>query len=74
MMNNLILHHIVKVGGFVVEYENITFGTIRGSGHFVPSYQLLLLPSPIPSYWESFCHPQSLYYITRRSGVRYKFW
>lgn len=28
-----------EVGGFVVEYENITFVSIRGAGHFVPSYQ-----------------------------------
>ncbi|CAK9154473.1 unnamed protein product [Ilex paraguariensis] len=28
-----------EVGGYVVEYQNLTFVTIRGSGHFVPSYQ-----------------------------------
>ncbi|KAK4491372.1 hypothetical protein RD792_002111 [Penstemon davidsonii] len=28
-----------EVGGYAVEYENITFVTVRGSGHFVPSYQ-----------------------------------
>ncbi|XP_073120272.1 serine carboxypeptidase 1-like [Henckelia pumila] len=28
-----------EVGGYVVEYQNITFVTVRGSGHFVPSYQ-----------------------------------
>ncbi|KAG8368331.1 hypothetical protein BUALT_Bualt15G0034500 [Buddleja alternifolia] len=28
-----------EVGGYVVEYENVTFVSIRGSGHFVPSYQ-----------------------------------
>ncbi|KAJ0700726.1 putative carboxypeptidase D [Helianthus annuus] len=28
-----------EVGGYVVEYENLTFLTIRGAGHFVPSYQ-----------------------------------
>ncbi|KAI3774745.1 hypothetical protein L1987_49307 [Smallanthus sonchifolius] len=28
-----------EVGGYVVEYENLTFLTVRGAGHFVPSYQ-----------------------------------
>ncbi|KAK6159368.1 hypothetical protein DH2020_006682 [Rehmannia glutinosa] len=28
-----------EVGGFAVEYQNVTFVTIRGAGHFVPSYQ-----------------------------------
>lgn len=29
----------MKVGGYAVEYEKVTFVTIRGAGHFVPSYQ-----------------------------------
>ncbi|KAG8368333.1 hypothetical protein BUALT_Bualt15G0034700 [Buddleja alternifolia] len=28
-----------EVGGYVVGYENVTFVTIRGAGHFVPNYQ-----------------------------------
>ncbi|XP_017256493.2 serine carboxypeptidase 1 [Daucus carota subsp. sativus] len=28
-----------EVGGYAVRYENLTFVTVRGSGHFVPSYQ-----------------------------------
>ncbi|KAK6916474.1 Peptidase S10, serine carboxypeptidase [Dillenia turbinata] len=28
-----------EVGGYAVGYENLTFVTIRGAGHFVPSYQ-----------------------------------
>ncbi|KAI3448095.1 hypothetical protein Pfo_004760 [Paulownia fortunei] len=28
-----------EVGGYAVEYQNITFVSIRGAGHFVPSYQ-----------------------------------
>ncbi|XP_076887192.1 serine carboxypeptidase 1-like [Bidens hawaiensis] len=28
-----------EVGGYVVEYEGLTFVTIRGAGHFIPSYQ-----------------------------------
>ncbi|MCD7446106.1 hypothetical protein HAX54_037313 [Datura stramonium] len=28
-----------KVGGYAVEYKNLTFVTVRGAGHFVPSYQ-----------------------------------
>ncbi|GJY75058.1 putative peptidase S10, serine carboxypeptidase, alpha/beta hydrolase fold protein [Tanacetum coccineum] len=28
-----------EVGGYVTEYENLTFVTIRGAGHFVPSCQ-----------------------------------
>nr|XP_009801013.1 PREDICTED: serine carboxypeptidase-like 32 [Nicotiana sylvestris] len=28
-----------EVGGYAIEYENLTFVTVRGSGHFVPGYQ-----------------------------------
>ncbi|KAH0783592.1 hypothetical protein KY290_003190 [Solanum tuberosum] len=28
-----------EVGGYAVEYQNLTFVTVRGAGHFVPSYQ-----------------------------------
>lgn len=35
----LVCYPIVKVGGYAVGYENITFVTVRGAGHFVPSYQ-----------------------------------
>ncbi|KAL3830048.1 hypothetical protein ACJIZ3_018850 [Penstemon smallii] len=28
-----------EVGGYAVEYENITFVTVKGAGHFVPSYK-----------------------------------
>ncbi|CAN4112240.1 unnamed protein product [Withania somnifera] len=28
-----------EVGGYTVEYQNLTFVTVRGAGHFVPSYQ-----------------------------------
>ncbi|KAM0025133.1 putative carboxypeptidase D [Helianthus debilis subsp. tardiflorus] len=28
-----------EVGGFAVVYENLTFVTVRGAGHFIPSYQ-----------------------------------
>ncbi|XP_071911056.1 serine carboxypeptidase 1-like [Coffea arabica] len=28
-----------EVGGYAVEYENLTFVTVRGAGHLVPSYQ-----------------------------------
>ncbi|KAF8369466.1 hypothetical protein HHK36_032518 [Tetracentron sinense] len=28
-----------EVGGYAVGYQNLTFVTIRGAGHFVPSYQ-----------------------------------
>ncbi|KAM3377152.1 hypothetical protein P3S68_009565 [Capsicum galapagoense] len=28
-----------EVGGYAVEYQNLTFATVRGAGHFVPSYQ-----------------------------------
>ncbi|KAI3775673.1 hypothetical protein L1987_45422 [Smallanthus sonchifolius] len=27
-----------EVGGYVVGYQNLTFVTISGAGHFVPSY------------------------------------
>ncbi|KVI01981.1 Peptidase S10, serine carboxypeptidase [Cynara cardunculus var. scolymus] len=44
--NDFILEHwqdmpftVLPVGGYVVGYENLTFVTIRGAGHFVPSYQ-----------------------------------
>lgn len=38
---NVRLTYIIgfKVGGYAVEYENLTFVTVRGAGHFVPSYQ-----------------------------------
>ncbi|KAI3773679.1 hypothetical protein L1987_48209 [Smallanthus sonchifolius] len=29
----------MHVGGYVVGYQNLTFVTISGAGHFVPSYQ-----------------------------------
>lgn len=29
----------LQVGGYAIEYENLTFVTVRGSGHFVPGYQ-----------------------------------
>ncbi|KAK1554304.1 hypothetical protein Q3G72_010467 [Acer saccharum] len=28
-----------EVGGYVVGFQNLTFVTVRGAGHFVPSYQ-----------------------------------
>ncbi|KAL8128077.1 hypothetical protein AgCh_014868 [Apium graveolens] len=28
-----------EVGGYAIGYENLTFVTVRGSGHFVPSYR-----------------------------------
>ncbi|XP_050213213.1 serine carboxypeptidase 1-like [Mercurialis annua] len=28
-----------EVGGYAVEYENLTFVSVRAAGHFVPSYQ-----------------------------------
>ncbi|XP_059663519.1 serine carboxypeptidase 1-like [Cornus florida] len=28
-----------EVGGYVVEYQGLTFATVRGAGHLVPSYQ-----------------------------------
>ncbi|ESR48077.1 hypothetical protein CICLE_v10003343mg, partial [Citrus x clementina] len=28
-----------EVGGYAVGYQNLTFVTVRGAGHFVPSYQ-----------------------------------
>nr|XP_027091865.1 uncharacterized protein LOC113712581 [Coffea arabica] len=41
-----------EVGGYVVEYENLMFVTIRGSGHFVPSYQ----PARALALFSSFCY------------------
>lgn len=29
----------LQVGGYAVEYEGLVFATVRGAGHFVPSYQ-----------------------------------
>ncbi|KAJ0637572.1 putative carboxypeptidase D [Helianthus annuus] len=28
-----------EVGGFAVVYENLTFVTVRGAGHFIPSFK-----------------------------------
>ncbi|KAI3889818.1 hypothetical protein MKX03_033856 [Papaver bracteatum] len=39
-----------QVGGYAVEYENLTFVTIRGAGHFVPSYQ----PARALTFFKSF--------------------
>ncbi|KAL1534676.1 serine carboxypeptidase 1-like [Salvia divinorum] len=39
-----------EVGGYVVGYENVTFVTIRGAGHFVPSYQ----PERAVAFFSSF--------------------
>ncbi|KAI3947637.1 hypothetical protein MKX01_034302 [Papaver californicum] len=38
-----------EVGGYAVEYENLTFVTIRGARHFVPSYQ----PARVQGYGSS---------------------
>ncbi|GER49872.1 serine carboxypeptidase-like protein [Striga asiatica] len=32
-------HYNGEVGGYVVGYENVTFVSIKGAGHFVPSYK-----------------------------------
>ncbi|XP_051146958.1 uncharacterized protein LOC127262351 [Andrographis paniculata] len=39
-----------EVGGYAVEYQNVTFVTVRGSGHFVPSYQ----PARALTFFSSF--------------------
>ncbi|XP_009607740.2 putative serine carboxypeptidase-like 23 [Nicotiana tomentosiformis] len=39
-----------EVGGYVEEYENLTLVTIRGAGHFVPTYQ----PSRALSFFSYF--------------------
>ncbi|XP_026400890.1 serine carboxypeptidase II-3-like isoform X1 [Papaver somniferum] len=39
-----------QVGGYAVEYENLTFVTIRGAGHFVPGYQ----PARALTFFKSF--------------------
>ncbi|KAM7521045.1 hypothetical protein LguiB_020007 [Lonicera macranthoides] len=39
-----------EVGGYAVGYQNLTFVTIRGSGHFVPSYQ----PARALAFFSSF--------------------
>ncbi|CAI9286836.1 unnamed protein product [Lactuca saligna] len=41
-----------EVGGYVVGYENLTFVTVRGAGHFVPSYQ----PARAIALFSSFLH------------------
>lgn len=30
---------ITQVGGYVVKYKGVTFVTVRGAGHLVPSWQ-----------------------------------
>ncbi|KAK3024529.1 hypothetical protein RJ639_043721 [Escallonia herrerae] len=39
-----------EVGGYAVGYQNLTFVTIRGAGHFVPSYQ----PARALAFFSSF--------------------
>ncbi|XP_059650036.1 uncharacterized protein LOC132295763 [Cornus florida] len=39
-----------EVGGYAVGYKNLTFVTIRGAGHFVPSYQ----PARALAFFSSF--------------------
>ena len=34
-----VLFFFPKVGGYAVGYEDLAFVTVRGAGHFVPSYQ-----------------------------------
>lgn len=40
----------IKVGGYVVGYQNLTFVTIRGAGHMVPSSQ----PARALAFFSSF--------------------
>ncbi|KAG9450976.1 hypothetical protein H6P81_010941 [Aristolochia fimbriata] len=48
-----------EVGGFAVGYKNLTFVTIRESGHFVPSYQPARALTFFTSFIEGHLPPKS---------------
>ncbi|WCJ41536.1 Serine carboxypeptidase 1 [Euphorbia peplus] len=49
-----------EVGGYVVAYEGVTFVTVRGAGHLVPSYQPERALSMISSFLKGTLPPTSL--------------
>ncbi|GAB2214819.1 hypothetical protein Droror1_Dr00019183 [Drosera rotundifolia] len=48
-----------QVGGYVVEYENLTFATVRDAGHEVPSYQPERALALFSSYLDGTLPPSS---------------
>ncbi|KAJ9189306.1 hypothetical protein P3X46_000616 [Hevea brasiliensis] len=52
-------HTNKEVGGYVVEYEGLTFVTVRGAGHLVPSYQPERALTMISSFLQGSLPPSS---------------
>ncbi|KAL5832438.1 hypothetical protein ACOSQ3_016112 [Xanthoceras sorbifolium] len=48
-----------EVGGYAVEYKGVTFVTVRGAGHLVPSYQPAPALTMISSFLEGSLPPPS---------------
>ncbi|KAK9279013.1 hypothetical protein L1049_012688 [Liquidambar formosana] len=48
-----------EVGGYVVAYEGLTFATVRGAGHEVPSYQPQRALTMISSFLQGMLPPPS---------------
>ncbi|KAL9244156.1 hypothetical protein vseg_017961 [Gypsophila vaccaria] len=53
-------YHDGEVGGYVTGYENLTFVTVRGAGHEVPSYQPARALSVFTSFISGELPPSSL--------------
>lgn len=55
-MTNLSLS---QIGGYVVEYKGVTFATVRGAGHMVPSWQPARALTMITSFFHGILPPAS---------------
>lgn len=49
--------NVLQVGGYVVKYKGVTFVTVRGAGHMVPSYQPERALTMIQSFFQGVLPP-----------------